>query len=85
MLAIGRCLLLQPRLMLLDEPTEGLQPSVVQHLRGAVLAIREELGVALLLVEQNLDSPSRSPTGGTCSRKGRSPRRERAPNCSITL
>jgi len=55
MLAIARCLVLRPRLMLLDEPTEGLQPSVVQHLRGALLTIREELGVALLLVEQNLD------------------------------
>ena len=55
MLAIARCLVLRPRLMLLDEPTEGLQPSVVQHLRRALLAICEELGIALLLVEQNLD------------------------------
>ena len=55
MLAIGRCLVLRPRLMLLDEPTEGLQPSVVQELRRALVGIREELGVALLLVEQNLD------------------------------
>jgi urea ABC transporter ATP-binding protein UrtE len=55
MLAIGRCLVLRPRLMLLDEPTEGLQPSVVQQLRRALVTIREELGIALLLVEQNLD------------------------------
>ena len=55
MLAIGRCLVLRPRLMLFDEPTEGLQPSVVQELRRALVGIREELGVALLLVEQNLD------------------------------
>jgi urea ABC transporter ATP-binding protein UrtE len=55
MLAMARCLVLRPRLMLLDEPTEGLQPSVVQQLRGALTTIREELGIALLLVEQNLD------------------------------
>jgi urea ABC transporter ATP-binding protein UrtE len=55
MLAIARCLVLRPRLMLLDEPTEGLQPSIVQHLRRALLTVREELGIALLLVEQNLD------------------------------
>jgi ABC-type branched-subunit amino acid transport system ATPase component len=55
MLAIARCLALRPRLLLLDEPTEGLQPSVVQLLRRTFSTIREELGVALLLVEQNLD------------------------------
>jgi ABC-type branched-subunit amino acid transport system ATPase component len=55
MLAMARCLMLRPKLMLLDEPTEGLQPSVVQQLRGALTTIREELGIALLLLEQNLD------------------------------
>jgi urea ABC transporter ATP-binding protein UrtE len=55
MLAIARCLVLRPRLMLLDEPTEGLQPSVIHHLRRALATIRDELKIALLLVEQNLD------------------------------
>jgi len=55
MLAIARCIVLQPRLLLLDEPTEGLQPSVVQHLEAVLPAISREFGLALLLVEQNLD------------------------------
>jgi urea transport system ATP-binding protein len=55
MLAIARCIVLQPRLLLLDEPTEGLQPSVVQHLEAILPAISREFGLALLLVEQNLD------------------------------
>jgi ABC-type branched-subunit amino acid transport system ATPase component len=55
MLAIARCIVLRPRLLLLDEPTEGLQPSVVQLLEAVLPAISREFGLALLLVEQNLD------------------------------
>ena len=53
-LAIGRALLGEPRLLLLDEPTEGIQPSIVQEIEAALSAIRRELSVALLLVEQHL-------------------------------
>jgi urea transport system ATP-binding protein len=54
-LAIGRALAGRPRLLLLDEPTEGVQPSVVQQIQEVLGRIRSELGVAIILVEQNLD------------------------------
>lgn len=54
-LAIARALVTRPHLLLLDEPTEGLQPSVVEQIREALGRIRHELKVAVLLVEQKLD------------------------------
>jgi branched-chain amino acid transport system ATP-binding protein len=53
MLAIGRALTLNPKVLLLDEPTEGLAPSMVKAIRDGILASRER-GVSILLVEQNL-------------------------------
>jgi urea transport system ATP-binding protein len=54
-LAIGRALAGRPRLLLLDEPCEGVQPSVVQQIQQVLGRIRTELGVAIIIVEQNLD------------------------------
>jgi urea transport system ATP-binding protein len=54
-LAIGRALAGRPQLLLLDEPTEGVQPSVVQHIQAALDRIRAELKVGVIIVEQNLD------------------------------
>jgi urea transport system ATP-binding protein len=54
-LAIARALATKPALLLLDEPTEGLQPSIVQDIQAALKRIRRELNVAMLLVEQYLD------------------------------
>jgi urea transport system ATP-binding protein len=54
-LAIGRALVGRPRLLLLDEPTEGVQPSVVQQIQDVLRRIRTELGVGVIIVEQNLD------------------------------
>jgi branched-chain amino acid transport system ATP-binding protein len=53
MLAITRALLLRPRLLLLDEPSFGLAPLVVQEIFGILRRIREEQSVGILLVEQN--------------------------------
>jgi urea transport system ATP-binding protein len=53
--AIGRALVTQPRYLLLDEPTEGIQPSIVQEIEAALTRVRQELRVAVLLVEQYLD------------------------------
>jgi urea ABC transporter ATP-binding protein UrtE len=55
MLAIARCLIRRPKLILLDEPTEGLQPSLVQRLEELLPTIRERFAVSYLLVEQNID------------------------------
>jgi urea ABC transporter ATP-binding protein UrtE len=55
LLAVARALCGQPRLLLLDEPTEGVQPSIVAALVERISALRGRLGLAVLLVEQNLE------------------------------
>jgi branched-chain amino acid transport system ATP-binding protein len=55
MLAMARALCLEPRVLLLDEPTEGLQPSMIALIRDTVLALKST-GVATVLVEQRVDA-----------------------------
>ncbi len=55
MLAIARALCIQPSVMMLDEPTEGLMPSMIAAIRDVVQKLREE-GVAILMVEQRVDA-----------------------------
>ena len=58
MLAIARCLVMQPKLIILDEPTEGIMPILVQDIRREIAAVIAA-GVSVLLVEQNIKTALR--------------------------
>ncbi|MEO1200636.1 MAG: ABC transporter ATP-binding protein, partial [Pseudomonadota bacterium] len=55
LLALARCLMGDPHFLLLDEPTEGIQPSVVEEIAETLLRLRKRTGLSILLVEQNFD------------------------------
>ncbi len=55
LLALARCLMGDPDFLLLDEPTEGIQPSIIEEMGETLLALRESRGLSILLVEQNFD------------------------------
>jgi len=54
-LAIGRALVTRPKILVLDEPTEGIQPSIIKDIGRALQFLRDEMGMTVLLVEQYLD------------------------------
>jgi branched-chain amino acid transport system ATP-binding protein len=55
LLAMARCLCGKPRLVLLDEPTEGIQPSIIDEIVETLQRLRANSGLTMILVEQNLD------------------------------
>ncbi|NNF78902.1 MAG: urea ABC transporter ATP-binding subunit UrtE [Rhizobiales bacterium] len=54
-LAIARALITQPKLLILDEPTEGIQPSIIKDIERVIRLLRERGGMSILLVEQYFD------------------------------
>jgi urea transport system ATP-binding protein len=71
-LAIGRALVLDPKLLILDEPCEGIQPNIVQQIGDVLLKLNEEENVTILLVEQKLPFARRVGQQFTIMDKGRS-------------
>ena len=55
LLALARALAGRPKVLLLDEPTEGIQPSIIEEIAQTLLSLRARLGLTIVLVEQNLD------------------------------
>jgi urea transport system ATP-binding protein len=70
-LAIGRALVLEPQLLILDEPTEGIQPNIVHQIGDVLLRLNQETGVTILLVEQKLPFARRVATRFDIVEKGR--------------
>ena len=58
-LAIGRALMSQPKCLILDEPTEGIQPSIIEEIGRVIVRLAKEQGLAILLVEQYYDFAKR--------------------------
>lgn len=54
-LAIARALVANPKILILDEPTEGIQPSIIQDIGKAIRRVNKEMGITVLIVEQYLD------------------------------
>lgn len=71
MLAIARALISAPDLLLLDEPSDGVQPSIVQEIGGFIKSLNAEKGLTVLIVEQNIDLMQTVATRGYALDKGR--------------
>lgn len=70
-LALARALLVDPRVLLLDEPTEGIQPSILDEIAELLISINERRGVTVILVEQKLDFAARVAADAVVLDRGR--------------
>jgi ABC-type branched-subunit amino acid transport system ATPase component len=71
LLVLARSLLTEPRILLLDEPTDGIQPSILDELAASLTAVSEHRGLAVLLAEQNLEFVTRLAERAVVIEKGR--------------
>ena len=70
-LAIARALLAKPKVILLDEPTEGIQPNIVDQIEDVIIRLNRERGITVILVEQNVTFARRAATRFAFLEKGR--------------
>jgi urea transport system ATP-binding protein len=70
-LAIARALAAAPKLLLLDEPTEGIQPSIVEEIEALIIRLNKEIGITVILVEQNVAFARRAADAFVMMEKGR--------------
>lgn len=69
-LAIGRALLTSPKIMLLDEPTEGIQPNIVEQIEEAIIKLNKVHGITMMLVEQDIKFARRASNSFIIMEKG---------------
>ncbi|MBI6629950.1 urea ABC transporter ATP-binding subunit UrtE [Pontibaca salina] len=69
-LAIARALAAAPKVLLMDEPTEGIQPNIVEQIENTIIRLNSEFGLTILLVEQNIKFARRAAKNYTIIEKG---------------
>ena len=70
-LALARCLCADPKLILLDEPTEGIQPNIVEQIEEAIIRLNKVHGITIILVEQDIEFARRASDSFVIMEKGR--------------